>query len=82
MAPVSSSAARSSTGAYGGVDSSEKNGVIAMARAHVFGESDIAAPPETAYACIANYTEHHPRILPPAFSDFRVEQAGDRRRRG
>ena len=34
------------------------------------------APPETVYGYIADMREHHPRFLPPAFSDFRVESGG------
>lgn len=34
------------------------------------------APAETVYGYIADMREHHPRFLPPAFSDFRVESGG------
>lgn len=39
-------------------------------------ESTISAPADTVYRILANYTEHHPQILPPAFSEFRVEEGG------
>ena len=34
------------------------------------------APADTVYRYIADMREHHPRFLPPAFSDFRVESGG------
>lgn len=36
----------------------------------------IEAPAETVYGYIADMREHHPRFLPPAFSDFKVESGG------
>jgi len=36
----------------------------------------IDAPAETAYAIIANYHEHHPKILPPQFGAFEVLEGG------
>jgi len=36
----------------------------------------VDAPAETAYAIIANYREHHPKILPPQFGDFEVLEGG------
>jgi len=39
-------------------------------------ERPINAPAERVYRYLADYREHHPRILPPAFSDFRVEEGG------
>ncbi|HLO36505.1 MAG TPA: SRPBCC family protein [Candidatus Deferrimicrobium sp.] len=36
----------------------------------------IAAPAETLYDYVADFREHHPRFLPPAFSDFTVETGG------
>ena len=44
--------------------------IIAMA------EGTVAAPADRVYAILADYREHHPRILPPAFSDLLVEQGG------
>ena len=34
------------------------------------------APAETVYRYIADMRDHHPRFLPPAFSDFQVESGG------
>ena len=34
------------------------------------------APADAVYRYIADMREHHPRFLPPAFSDFRVEFGG------
>lgn len=31
---------------------------------------------ETVYRLIADFENHHPRFLPPAFSDFGIEQGG------
>jgi hypothetical protein len=39
-------------------------------------ERTIAASPEALYDIVADFTTHHARILPPAFSDFRVESGG------
>jgi uncharacterized protein YndB with AHSA1/START domain len=39
-------------------------------------EGTVDAPAETVYRYIADMREHHPRFLPPAFSDFRVESGG------
>jgi hypothetical protein len=47
-----------------------------MAEVKVAAERAIAAPAAVVYRCIADYKEHHPRFLPPAFSDFQVEQGG------
>ena len=46
-----------------------------MATIHVSAERSIEAPAETVYRYIADH-EHHPRFLPPAFSDFQVESGG------
>jgi uncharacterized protein YndB with AHSA1/START domain len=43
---------------------------------HVTAERTIDAPPERVYAYVADMREHHPRFLPPAFSDFQVESGG------
>jgi uncharacterized protein YndB with AHSA1/START domain len=40
-----------------------------MAELRVTAEREIAAPAETVYRCIADYQTHHPRFLPPAFSE-------------
>jgi uncharacterized protein YndB with AHSA1/START domain len=47
-----------------------------MAEIRVMAERQIAAPAEHVYRCIADFRQHHPRWLPPAFSDFQVEQGG------
>jgi uncharacterized protein YndB with AHSA1/START domain len=47
-----------------------------MAERHVAAERRIDAPAERVYRLLADYTTHHPRILPPAFLEFRVEQGG------
>ena len=36
----------------------------------------MSAPAERVYRCIADFRTHHPKFLPPAFSDLRVEQGG------
>jgi uncharacterized protein YndB with AHSA1/START domain len=43
---------------------------------HVSEERVIQAAPDRVYAYIADMREHHPRFLPPAFSDFEVESGG------
>ncbi len=40
------------------------------------GQRRMESPADAIYRIIADYTEHHPRILPPAFSDLTVEQGG------
>jgi uncharacterized protein YndB with AHSA1/START domain len=47
-----------------------------MARIVVSAEGTVDGPAETVYRYIADMREHHPRFLPPAFSDFRVESGG------
>jgi hypothetical protein len=42
----------------------------------VTAERTVNAPPDVAYRCIADMREHHPNILPAAFSDFEVESGG------
>jgi hypothetical protein len=39
-------------------------------------ERTIAAPADTLYSYVADFREHHPQILPPAFSNYRVEAGG------
>ena len=34
------------------------------------------APADTVYRYLADMRDHHPRFLPPAFSDFQVESGG------
>ena len=47
-----------------------------MAKINVSAERPIAAPAETVYGYLADMREHHPKFLPPAFSDFTVESGG------
>jgi uncharacterized protein YndB with AHSA1/START domain len=47
-----------------------------MAKIHVSAERTISAPAATVYGYISDMRDHHPRFLPPAFSDFEVEQGG------
>jgi hypothetical protein len=47
-----------------------------MSQIHAELERPIAAPASQVYAYFADYREHHPRLLPSAFSDNRVEQGG------
>jgi len=42
----------------------------------VAAEATVDAPAETVYGYLADMREHHPRFLPPAFSDFQVESGG------
>jgi uncharacterized protein YndB with AHSA1/START domain len=46
-----------------------------MGTIRVSAERPIEASPETVYGLLADMSEH-PRFLPPAFSDFRVETGG------
>ena len=39
-------------------------------------ERHIDAPADRIYHYIRDFREHHPRFLPPQFSDFRVEHGG------
>jgi hypothetical protein len=45
-----------------------------LARAHA--ENLIDAQPADVYAVLADYTTHHPRIMPASFSDLQVETGG------
>lgn len=47
-----------------------------MAEVRVAAEGNVGAPAATVYRYIADYKEHHPKFLPPAFSGFQVEQGG------
>jgi Polyketide cyclase / dehydrase and lipid transport len=47
-----------------------------MARNVVSAEAVVDAPADRVYLYLADMREHHPRFLPPAFSDFRVESGG------
>ena len=47
-----------------------------MATIRAAGEGTIGAPAERVYAILADYLQHHPHILPDAFSGLTVEQGG------
>jgi hypothetical protein len=47
-----------------------------MAPIRASAERSVAASPEHVYRILADYREHHPKILPPAFSNVRVEEGG------
>jgi carbon monoxide dehydrogenase subunit G len=47
-----------------------------MAVIRVEAEGVVGAPAERVYAILADYRQHHPRILPAAFSDLVVEEGG------
>ena len=47
-----------------------------MARNVAAAEAMVDAPADTVYRYIADMRDHHPRFLPPAFSDFQVESGG------
>lgn len=47
-----------------------------MASIRVLAEGAVAAPADRVYAYLADYRQHHPHFLPPAFHDFVVEQGG------
>ena len=47
-----------------------------MGTIHVTAERLVGAPADNVYGYLADMREHHPRFLPPAFSDFEVESGG------
>lgn len=47
-----------------------------MPEVRASAERTIDAPAERVYGYIRDYREHHPRILPPAFSALRIEEGG------
>jgi uncharacterized protein YndB with AHSA1/START domain len=47
-----------------------------MALIHASADGLVDAPPERVYGYLADMRDHHPRFLPPAFSDFKVESGG------
>lgn len=49
---------------------------VGMATVTASAERRLTVPADVAYRCLADMTEHHPRILPSAFSDFTVEEGG------
>jgi hypothetical protein len=50
-----------------------------MATIHVFAERTVDASTETVYGYLADMREHHPRFLPPAFSEFEGSMPGVQR---
>ncbi len=49
---------------------------VGMAAIHVSAEGPVSAPPDAVYRYLTDMRTHHPKFLPPAFSDFRVESGG------
>jgi hypothetical protein len=47
-----------------------------MGRNVASAEATVDAPADTVYSLIADMRNHHPRFLPPAFSDYQVESGG------
>ena len=47
-----------------------------MAQIRIEADGMVDAPAERVYGILADYERHHPKILPPAFSDFHVEEGG------
>ncbi|HEY7036823.1 MAG TPA: SRPBCC family protein [Thermomicrobiales bacterium] len=47
-----------------------------MAEMRAAAERTIGAPADKIYGVLADYRQHHPNILPPAFFDYAVEQGG------
>ena len=47
-----------------------------MSQLHVVTERAIPAPADRVYRAIADFSTEHPKFLPPAFSQFRVEEGG------
>jgi len=47
-----------------------------VAKILVSAERAVDAPAGAVYGYIADHRDHHPRFLPTAFSDFRVESGG------
>ena len=47
-----------------------------MARNVVSAEGTVDAPADAVYRYLADMRDHHPRFMPPAFSDFQVESGG------
>jgi uncharacterized protein YndB with AHSA1/START domain len=49
-----------------------------MAKVEASAERTIDAPADAVYGYLADMNQH-PRFLPPAFSDFKVEEGGRKR---
>ncbi len=47
-----------------------------MSTLQISAEDDIDAPPDRVYRILADYRQHHPRIVPEQIFDLTVEQGG------
>ncbi len=47
-----------------------------MGTIQVSSKQEVGAPAEVVYSYLADMRNHHPRFLPPAFSNFEVESGG------
>jgi uncharacterized membrane protein len=47
-----------------------------MTQIRIAADSIVDAPADRVYGYLADYERHHPKILPPAFTDFAVEEGG------
>lgn len=47
-----------------------------MGEIRVTAEAPVGAPSDLVYRLIADYHQHHPVFLPPAFADLKVEEGG------
>src|SRR5215471_3108859 len=47
-----------------------------MVQVRIAADSTVDAPAERVYGILADYEQHHPKILPPAFTEFHVEEGG------
>lgn len=47
-----------------------------MATISVKAQGRVGAPADRVYKILADYNQHHPKILPPAFTDLKVEEGG------
>jgi uncharacterized protein YndB with AHSA1/START domain len=47
-----------------------------MPRQRLTATTTIDAPPALVYQVFADYRQHHPRILPAAFSNFAIQEGG------
>ena len=47
-----------------------------MATISLKAQGRVGAPAGRVYTILADYNQHHPKILPPAFTDLKVEEGG------
>ena len=47
-----------------------------MTQIRIVADGMVDAPAVRVYGILADYERHHPKILPPAFTDFAVEEGG------